>query len=87
VNAPGGNDPATRAGLTVLGMLPPELRDPLAALAADAPARIRLKLRDGRQIVWGDATQNDAKVRVALALLSGDQPVIDVSAPSVIPTR
>jgi cell division protein FtsQ len=87
VGAPGGNDPATRAGLTVLGVLPPELRDPLGALVADAPARIRLELRDGRQIVWGDATQNDAKVRVALALLPGDQQMIDVSAPTVIPTR
>jgi cell division protein FtsQ len=87
VNAPGGNDPATRAGLTVLGNLPPALRDQLVDVVADAPARIRLDLRDGRQIVWGDATENDAKVRVALALLPGDQPVIDVSAPTVIPTR
>jgi cell division protein FtsQ len=87
VNAPGGNDPTTRAGLTVLGILPAELRDQLVDVVAEAPARIRLELRDGRQIVWGDATQNDAKVRVALALLPGDQPVIDVSAPTVIPTR
>jgi cell division protein FtsQ len=87
VSTPGGTDPATRAGLTVLGALPPALRDQLVDLVADAPARIRLELRGGREIVWGDATENDAKVRVALALLPGDQPVIDVSAPTVIPTR
>jgi cell division protein FtsQ len=87
VSAPGGDDPATRAGLTVLTALPRALREQLVDLVADAPARIRLELRDGRQIVWGDATENDAKVRVALALLPGDQPVIDVSAPTVIPTR
>jgi cell division protein FtsQ len=59
----------------------------MKALVADAPARIRLELRDGRQVVWGDATQNDIKARVALTLLAGDQQVIDVSAPTVIPTR
>jgi cell division protein FtsQ len=63
------------------------LREPLVVIAANAPARIRLELRDGRQIIWGDATQNAAKVRVALALLNQNRPVIDVSSPSVIPTR
>jgi cell division protein FtsQ len=87
VPTPGTGDPITHAALTVLGALPPGLRDPLVVIAADAPARIRLELRGGRQIIWGDATQNDAKVRVALALLNRNQPVMDVSAPSVIPTR
>jgi cell division protein FtsQ len=85
--APGAADPATRAALAVLHALPPDLRDLMKALVADAPARIRLELRDGRQVVWGDATQNDIKARVALTLLAGDQQVIDVSAPTVIPTR
>jgi cell division protein FtsQ len=87
VNDPDGADPATRAALAVLGVLPAQLKDRLAALTAETPARVRLELSDGRQIIWGDATQDDAKVRVALALLSGDQKVMDVSAPSVIPTR
>jgi cell division protein FtsQ len=87
LRTPGRDDPATRAALAVLAALPPGLRDPMAALVADAPARIRLELRDGRQIVWGDATQNDDKVRVALTLLAGGQKVTDVSAPSVVTTR
>jgi cell division protein FtsQ len=87
LHTPGRGDPATAAALTVLAALPPGLRDPMAALVADAPARIRLELRDGRQIVWGDATLNDDKARVALTLLSGTQKVTDVSAPSVVTTR
>jgi cell division protein FtsQ len=87
LHSPGRDDPATRAALTVLAALPPGLRDPMAALVADAPARIRLELRDGRQVVWGDATQNNDKARVALMLLANGQKVTDVSAPSVVMTR
>jgi cell division protein FtsQ len=87
LRTPGRDDPTTRAALTVLAALPPGLREPMTALVADAPARIRLELRDGRQVVWGDATQNDDKTRVALTLLAGGQRVVDVSAPSVITTR
>ncbi|MGC9667353.1 cell division protein FtsQ/DivIB [Planosporangium sp. 12N6] len=87
VPAPGRNDPTTRAALTVLATLPAGLREPMAALVADAPARIRLELRDGRQIVWGDATDSDAKARVALSLLASGKKVMDVSAPSVVTIR
>lgn len=87
LRSPGPHDPTTAAALTVLAALPDGLREPMAALVADAPARIRLELRDGRQIVWGDATQNDDKARVALTLLGGGQKVTDVSAPSVVTTR
>jgi cell division protein FtsQ len=87
VRTPGRRDAATRAALTVLAALPSALRDPMAVLVADAPARIRLELRDGRQIVWGDATQNEDKARVALTLLPSAQKVTDVSAPSVVTTR
>nr|WP_205864039.1 FtsQ-type POTRA domain-containing protein [Planosporangium mesophilum] len=87
LRTPGRGDPATRAALTVLAVLPSQLRDPMAVLVADAPARIRLELSDGRQIVWGDSTQNDEKARVAILMLSGPQKVTDVSAPSVVTTR
>jgi cell division protein FtsQ len=87
VTAPGAGDATTRAALTVLGTLPPRLRALLAVVTADSPARIRLDLRDGRQIIWGDATLNDAKARVAEALLGHNQRIMDVSAPAVIPTR
>jgi len=84
---PGGQDPTTRAALVVLDALSPPLRARMAALAADGPARIRLELHDGRQVVWGDATQNEAKVRVAERVLGGDAKIMDVSAPGVVTTR
>jgi len=85
--SPGPRDATTRAALSVLAALPPPLRERMAALAADAPARIRLELADGRTVVWGDATENEAKVRHALLLLARPGKIIDVSAPNLITVR
>lgn len=87
IPAPSKDDPTTRAALTVLRALPPELLAPVAVLAADAPARIRLELTDGRTIVWGDATENAEKVRIALVLIGRPARTIDVSAPSLVTIR
>jgi cell division protein FtsQ len=84
VPAPGPKDSATLAALTVLAALPPALLDLLVRLEAPAPTRISLVLRGGRQIIWGDATQNEAKVATATALLGRSDDVIDVSAPGVV---
>ncbi|GIJ58408.1 cell division protein FtsQ/DivIB [Virgisporangium aurantiacum] len=87
IPAPSRDDPTTRAALTVLRALPPELLRPMAVLAADAPARIRLELTDGRTVIWGDATENAEKVRVVLVLLTKPGRTIDVSAPSLVTVR
>lgn len=87
IPAPAAGDPTTRAALTVLRALPPQLLAPLAALAADAPARVRLELTDGRTIVWGDSSENEEKVRVALVLLTRPGKTIDVSAPGLVTIR
>jgi cell division protein FtsQ len=87
LRTPGPADPSTRGALTVLAALPPQLRAALAALVADAPARIRLELTDGRTVVWGDATENDAKIRVTLVLLARPGKVLDVSAPALVTIR
>jgi cell division protein FtsQ len=79
--APGPADPTTQAALTVLAALRPPLRDDLATLEADSPAHIRLELSGNREIIWGDATQNDAKSVAATTLLAQPGTVIDVSAP------
>jgi cell division protein FtsQ len=84
VAAPGPDNPETRAALTVLGNLTPQLRDQLQKLVVEAPARIRLELAKGRTIVWGDASQGDLKARVATALLARRGTQIDVSAPDVV---
>ncbi len=41
-------------------------------------------LTGGREIVWGDATENATKARVATSLLGRSGTVIDVSAPDVV---
>lgn len=84
---PGPADPATRSALRVLGALTDELREQLTELVVDGPARIKLKLREGRQVIWGDATENEAKAKVATVLLDRDGRTIDVSAPEVVTIR
>jgi cell division protein FtsQ len=88
---PHPDDQTTRSALSVLAALTPPLRDPLVALVADAPARIRLELSGGRVILWGDATENAKKVWVATNVLAapGDNHVktLDVSAPSMVTVR
>jgi cell division protein FtsQ len=79
--APGPADPTTQAALTVLASLHPPLRERLVTLVADSPARIRLELQGNREIIWGDATDNDAKAVAATTLLGQPGDVIDVSAP------
>lgn len=84
---PGPGDPATKAALTVLAALPPWLRDPLVALVADAPTRVRLELTDRRTVVWGDATENEAKIRVLQFTKIPPDKTLDVSAPGVVLER
>ncbi|MFC7548459.1 cell division protein FtsQ/DivIB [Plantactinospora sp. GCM10030261] len=84
---PGPTDPATHAAVTVFGSLTTELRQRTAELTAASPARITLLLTDGRTVVWGDASQGEAKAKVAVALLAGKGDVIDVSAPDVVTIR
>lgn len=84
---PGPADPATRAALTVLASLTAPLRADLASVTVDGPAGIRLELRSGWTVVWGDQSESDAKARVATALLERDGEVMDVSAPEVVSVR
>ncbi|GGM86706.1 cell division protein FtsQ/DivIB [Dactylosporangium sucinum] len=84
---PEPGDPTTRAALTVLAALPPFLRAMMTALVAESPTRIRLELTDGRTIVWGDATENEAKVRVLEFTQVAPGRTLDVSAPGVVVER
>ena len=54
------------------------------SVVADALTRIRLELRGGRSVIWGDATGNDAKARTVTDLLARKGRVIDVSALPVV---
>ncbi|MET7422906.1 FtsQ-type POTRA domain-containing protein [Dactylosporangium sp. NPDC005555] len=85
--APSAGDATTKAALTVLATLPPWLRDPLVALVADAPTRIRLELTERRTVVWGDAADNEAKIRVLQFTKIEPDKTLDVSAPGVVLER
>jgi cell division protein FtsQ len=87
VATPGPDDPATRAALTVLAALTPQLAGGLDTLTVSGPTGIRLALDSGRTVVWGDHTASAEKAQVATALLSRDGQVIDVSVPTVVSVR
>ncbi|WP_206025014.1 cell division protein FtsQ/DivIB [Micromonospora zingiberis] len=84
---PGPEDPATHAGLEVLGALTPQLRADLVEVTVDGLARISVLLRGDLTVFWGDATRGTDKARVATALLDQDATRIDVSAPDVVTFR
>jgi cell division protein FtsQ len=85
--APGPQDVNTRAALTVLAALTDELRDQLVQISVEAPARIELRLREDRTVIWGDDSSSDTKAQVSTALLKREGKTIDVSAPSVVTIR
>ncbi|SCE90554.1 cell division protein FtsQ [Micromonospora viridifaciens] len=87
VPRPAPDDPGTRAGLEVLAALSPQLRAELVAVDVAGLARISLRLRDDRTVVWGDATRGAEKSKVATALLGRKADTIDVSAPDVVTFR
>lgn len=77
------DDPATRAGLTVLRALPESVLQRLRELRVPSPRSITLKLTDGRTVVWGDAERSAQKGRVLLAALAKPGTSYDVSSPQV----
>ncbi|WP_433829344.1 cell division protein FtsQ/DivIB [Actinoplanes sp. CA-015351] len=84
---PGPLDTNTASALTVLGALSDELRKQLVAVAVPSPVQIRLELRKGRVVIWGDDTKSIEKSKVATELLGQKGEEIDVSAPTVVTIR
>jgi cell division protein FtsQ len=84
---PGQGDANTTSALTVLTALSDDLREELVAIAVPSPVAIRLELRKGRVVIWGDDTKSDQKSKVATALLKRKGAEINVSAPTVVTIR
>lgn len=84
---PGPDQPDTRAALSVLAALTPQLRAELTALTVTGPASIQLTLASDRTVLWGQPVDNQDKARVATALLEREGEVIDVSALEVVSVR
>lgn len=87
VARPGPADPATRAALAVLGGLPPDLRSLVDAVAAPTAEQVTIRLHGGRDVLWGDAQDNRAKVAVVRVLLRRSGRHLDVSSPGLVTIR
>jgi cell division protein FtsQ len=84
---PGPHDLSTRAALAVLASLPAALRSQLVSMSATTSVDVTLTLVNRRTVIWGDASDNATKGRVAITLLRQPGTVIDVSAPNVVTVR
>ena len=84
---PGPADENTRSALVVLAALSDELREQLVAVSVASTVQIRLELREGRTVIWGDDTDSANKSKVVTALLRRKGDEIDVSAPLVVTIR
>ncbi|MER2091117.1 cell division protein FtsQ/DivIB [Saccharopolyspora rectivirgula] len=76
-------DPATDAALTALMALSGELRAQVAVVSAEKPTDVRMVLRDGREVHWGDNREAERKAAILPPLLTRPGKVYDVTAPSL----
>jgi cell division protein FtsQ len=87
VARPGPADPATRAALRVLAVLPQPMRGRVRIVRAASPSSVTLVLRDGRRVLWGGVDDTALKAQAAEALLKMPGSVYDVSRPGVVTRR
>ncbi|HYN68440.1 MAG TPA: FtsQ-type POTRA domain-containing protein [Ornithinibacter sp.] len=78
---------AVAAGLSVIQTLPPSLARRVAAVEVTSPDDVRLRLRSGAVVLWGDALAGEQKAAVLAALLSQRADRYDVRAPDAPTTR
>jgi cell division protein FtsQ len=75
------------AAATVLRDLPGRLREMVASIAAPSPQEVTLRLRGGITVVWGAASQAQAKAGEVLTLLRTGARYYDVSDPNTAVTQ
>jgi cell division protein FtsQ len=81
-------NPATLAAMArIAAALPAAVREEIKQFTATAADDITLQLRDGRTVVWGDATRDADKARIVPALLLRPGQVFDVSDPDQVYTH
>jgi cell division protein FtsQ len=83
VDNPGPNDPTTKAALTVLTSLRPEVAGQVGRVSATSVASISLTLADGRMVIWGTTDRSDEKAEKLAALLTRPGQTYDVSSPDL----
>ncbi len=84
---PDGNDPVTKAAVSVLAVLPQALSIQVGEIAARSISDISLNLRDGRTVTWGGVDDAERKSSVVLPLLTREGTVFDVSSPNLVTVK
>jgi cell division protein FtsQ len=95
VDDPGPDDASTRAALTAIAALPPELRAEVTVVrSSDDGAAVALQLADDTTVEWGDGGESARKAGVLVAVLQqiegGElEPAgtVDISAPGAVVLR
>ncbi len=86
--APGAGEPSTIAALTVASALTPQFRPTVTAISARTPFDVELTLKDGRKVLWGEATESAQKMQVLPALLKAqDGTEYDITDPTLVTVR
>ena len=73
---------ALRESAAVVATLPREVTEQVAQVEVATVDLIRLRLRDGRLVVWGSAAESELKAQVLPALLTRPAQVYDVTVPA-----
>jgi cell division protein FtsQ len=77
----GVNADALAEGAEVVAALPEEVATRVDFAEVHSVDQITLRLRDGREVLWGSADQSEEKAEVLVALLRNEAQVYDVSVP------
>lgn len=81
---PSPDDATTRAALTVLAELSPELRAQVVSVRGESPRSVVLLLKNGRRVLWGPpggAAEDKSRTVLVLRTQPGGQ--IDVTSPGL----
>lgn len=83
VRSAGPDDPAAKAAVEVLAIIPDKLRPEIREIAAEVPGDVRFRLNDGREVRWGSAADSVRKAAVLEALLAQPGKIYNVSSPEL----
>lgn len=81
---PGPKDPATKAALDVVRVLPASVSALVSQVSAPSPYRVTLALNDGRTVIWGDASRSAQKAQILPAILARPGKTFDLSDPTMV---
>ncbi|MFT3900323.1 MAG: FtsQ-type POTRA domain-containing protein [Gordonia sp. (in: high G+C Gram-positive bacteria)] len=79
----GPSDPATKAALRIVTELPPDVLRAVSTVAADSPVDIKLLMKNGTTVVWGDASRTADKAVAWRAITTRRGTLYNVSSPDM----